>query len=414
MSATASVIITSRQRPDHLALCLLGVGQLLYPAFEIVVVADSASLTTLPADLRAHIKTAACDEANISTARNIGLGLAAGDIVAFIDDDAVPEPTWLARLCGAFADPAVASAGGYVRGRNGISLQWAGRMVDAQARHQPLPDAPAVIAQAPGQALKTEGTCMAHRRPALLALGGFDPAFRFYLDETDLNLRLAATGASAALVPRAQVHHAFAASDRRRENRVPISLHDVGASLALFLRRHAGRADPARLDREITERRAGLRAHLRARRIDATEGARLLDTLRAGWADGLTRPLVPPAPIPDAPPAFLPWRRIFTGHRVLAGRPHQRTRLLAEAAQSVQSGTITSLYLFATSPRRHRISFQPPGFWLQEGGLFGASLRSDPAFRPWRRANRIAREVALVANLRQPARESGVGKKQSP
>ncbi|MES2906736.1 MAG: RNA polymerase factor sigma-54, partial [Pseudomonadota bacterium] len=48
------------------------------------------------------------------------------------------------------------------------------------------------------------------------AMGGFDPAFRFYLDETDLNLRLAATGAMTAIVPVAQVHHGFAESDLQR------------------------------------------------------------------------------------------------------------------------------------------------------------------------------------------------------
>ncbi|MBW7923007.1 MAG: glycosyltransferase [Rubellimicrobium sp.] len=414
MTARASVVITSRQRPDHLALCLTGVGQLLHPAFEIVVVADSASLATLPATLRARIKAAACDEANISTARNIGLGLAAGDIVAFIDDDAVPEPTWLARLAAPFADPAVVSAGGHVRGRNGISLQWAGRMVDGHARHHPLPDAPAVIVQGRGRALKTEGTCMAHRRAALLAAGGFDPAFRFYLDETDLNLRLAATGAGAALVPGAQVHHAFAASDRRRADRVPVSLHDVGASLALFLRRHAGHPDPARLEEEAAERRAGLRGHRRAGRIGGDEAERLLATLRAGWDDGCARPLAPPAPLPDAPPPFLPWQRRFTGHRILSGPRRARARLMDAAAELVRDGAIVSLYLLSPGVARHRIGFHPEGVWVQEGGLWGASLRTDPVFRPWRRNSRVAREAGLVASLRHPGPNDGGNPEQSP
>jgi GT2 family glycosyltransferase len=36
------------------------------------------------------------------------------DLVAFIDDDAVPEPGWLAALVDVMQDPAVACAGGYV------------------------------------------------------------------------------------------------------------------------------------------------------------------------------------------------------------------------------------------------------------------------------------------------------------
>jgi len=60
---------------------------------------------------------------------------------------------------------------------------------------------------------------MAVRRSVLADLGGFDPRFRFYLDETDLNLRLAARGLYTALVPLAQVHHGFHASARRRKDR---------------------------------------------------------------------------------------------------------------------------------------------------------------------------------------------------
>lgn len=399
---TASVIIASRKRPDQLALCLTAVGQLLHPSFEIVVVADSDSLARLPPDLATRIKTRAFDEANISAARNQGIALAAGDILAFVDDDATPEPTWLARLCAPFADPQVASAGGYVRGRNGISMQWTGRMVDAFARHQALPDAPAIIGQHAGLALKTEGTCMAHRRDVLRAAGGFDPGFRFYLDETDLNLRLAATEAKAALVPLAQVHHAFAASERRRADRVPQSLHDIGASLALFLRRHAGRPDPIRLKEEAEERRTGLAAHVRAGRIGQEEASRLIDSLDAGWDEGLTRTLALPRPIADAPPPFKPWRREGAGrHRIFSGHPRNRRRLMRAAEAAARSGDIVSLHLFSLTPRRHRIAFQPGGFWLQEGGLYGASLRHDPALRLWRRKSRVAREAALVAGLRQ-------------
>ena len=47
-----------------------------------------------------RIRAARCDVANISVSRNIGICMAQGDIVAFIDDDAVPEPEWLAQLLG--------------------------------------------------------------------------------------------------------------------------------------------------------------------------------------------------------------------------------------------------------------------------------------------------------------------------
>ena len=95
---SVSVIVVSRGRPKALLRCLTGLGQVLYPAFEIIVVADPAGMTALQPDWAGRIKAVGFDQPNISAARNLGVAQAAGDIVAFIDDDAVPEPGWLIHL----------------------------------------------------------------------------------------------------------------------------------------------------------------------------------------------------------------------------------------------------------------------------------------------------------------------------
>jgi GT2 family glycosyltransferase len=73
-------------------------------------------------------------------------------------------------------------------------------------------DGPVRTRAAAGFVVKTEGTNCAFRRDVLAGLGGFDPAFRYFLDETDVNLRLAEAGARTVIVPRALVHHGSAAS----------------------------------------------------------------------------------------------------------------------------------------------------------------------------------------------------------
>lgn len=123
-SPPVSVVVVSRERPDALMRCLNGLAQLDYPLFEIVCVACPAGIAALSARPDSErIKTVVFDRPNISEARNLGITEAAGEIVAFIDDGAVPEPLWLWHLTAPFSEPNVAATGGYVIGRNGISFQ---------------------------------------------------------------------------------------------------------------------------------------------------------------------------------------------------------------------------------------------------------------------------------------------------
>jgi len=99
---TTSVIVVSWQRPDALVLCLQSlVRQRLAPAYEIIVVADAAGLAAV-ASLpdAAQMKLVACDRPNISAARNLGVAVAAGQVVAFIDNDAQAEPRRLSHFWG--------------------------------------------------------------------------------------------------------------------------------------------------------------------------------------------------------------------------------------------------------------------------------------------------------------------------
>ena len=115
MPCSVSVVVVSRDRPDALYLCVLGLSQVQYDDFEIVVVANAKGLAALDG-FKGKIKTVQFDDANISMARNIGIAHSAGEIVAFIDDDAVPEPTWLTYLITPFSRDKVSAVGGFVIG----------------------------------------------------------------------------------------------------------------------------------------------------------------------------------------------------------------------------------------------------------------------------------------------------------
>ncbi len=402
---TVSVVVVSRDRPTALRRCLTGLAQVQYDPFEIVVIADDKGCAAVAGSpWGAHIKVIKFNRANISEARNLGISHAAGDIVAFIDDDAVPEPSWLSHLVAPATRPYVGAMAGFVRGRNGISFQWMARSVDETGATEPMEMNPrrATILTPKGRtATKTEGTNMAVRRDVLIELDGFDPGFAFFLDETDLNLRMARAGHSTAIVPMAEVHHGYAASPRRRADRVPRDLFDIGASWAVFQRKYLPEAKRTGHWRTIrAKERARVVEHMVAGRLLPGEVNRLLARLDQGYSQGLMRqrggaqvsrsPIAPFRPFPSAPRESV--------H--LAGRIWQRARLRAEAARRAKAGQIVTLFLFSPTALYHQVRFDPDGYWEQRGGLFGRSCRDDVVFRPYAFATRVNREWTRVADQR--------------
>jgi len=401
MPERLSVIVVSHGRPRALVRCLWGLNQLLGPPAEVVVIADAAGLdaiATLPFVDR--IKQAEQVEPNISAARNAGLAMAAGDVVAFIDDDAVAEPTWAIRLLDALDQTGADAVTGTVLGRNGISVQWGAQAVDGLGRDRPLPMPTAVMTPVlpDGERLKLNGTNFAVRRDVFSRIGGFDPAFAFYMDDTDLARRIA----RAAYAPLATVHHGFAASVRRTADRLPLSLHDIGASTAVFLRKHAPpKAVDGALDQLVGNQRRRLMRLARRRKLTTETMRELMEGLMAGIAIGRTRDFgSSPAPMAGN---FQPLRTTTPlPPKVLAGRAGDERVLMYEAEALALAGHTVSVFLFAPTPRKHTVEFIAPGIWVQRGGLFGPAERSGKRFQYWRRAARIEAEVARVAPVRGP------------
>jgi len=402
---SVSIVVVSRGRGESLATCLCGLTRLLYAPYEIIVVCDAEGAAAVQsAGLTGLIKLVRFEAANISKARNLGIAEVAGEVIAFIDDDAVAEPTWLHHLVAGFDLPEVSAVGGYVRGRNGISYQWQARSVDDTGKAHRVSlqgETPRVVTPPEGQAVKTEGTNMAFRADVLKRMGGFDEVFAFFLDETDLNLRLHQAGHATAIAPMAEVHHAYAPSPRRRQNRAVTDLGDVGVSTAVFLNKHCPEAYRAgaiadlrqeQVRRIWRQRRAGL---LRTEEVeDLTRG------LEAGLAAGEARMFGQYARF-GPPPAFLPFASRATGaHRVLAGRIWQKRRLMAEAEALVAAGHTVSLYLFSPTLRRHQVRFVAPGIWVQRGGIWGRSVRNRLPFSAFGFGQRLRQEQKRVAGRR--------------
>ena len=110
---TCSVVVCTRNRPDALHRCLQALEQLAYPSFELVVV-DNAPSDNRAFEIarRAGVRYVGEPVPGLSRARNTGARACSSEVIAFIDDDAVPDPMWLTHLAAQFDDPDVTVATG--------------------------------------------------------------------------------------------------------------------------------------------------------------------------------------------------------------------------------------------------------------------------------------------------------------
>ncbi|MFT6773073.1 MAG: GT2 family glycosyltransferase [Paracoccaceae bacterium] len=443
MGPSLSVIIPTRARPRHLARALAALRLQSPPRFEVVLVGDRPDAVSCgaPSDMAATIRYRQCPEANVSRARNIGAAAASGAVLAFMDDDAAPEPGWLEHLTAPFADPAIDLVAGRVRGWNGLSDEAAFAMVDGALQVEPLApdglDAPPPDAadprgwllapERPGAALHVLGASHAVRADALARIGGYNEAYRYFLEETDLSLRLAAAGGRAAFAPRAQVQHMRAASALRRGDRTPLSLYEIGASMAHFLVRHAPDRMTEALDRFRAAQRAGLGAALQIGRLEPRRLPALMEELEDGFVAGVMRrahlPLTACAPRRRAEaPRAGPWlatcegaatplrlRAIATAQDpaaaplglALHGPARDLPRLSDLAETMAAQGWAVTILDLRWGLRPLRLRLCDNGVWLHTGGLHGVAERDRPRMTLPRGA-RLVHELRRVAH-RRPA-----------
>lgn len=292
---SVSVVIVTYNRVDSLAEVLTLLRAQDHPAFEVVVVNGPSSdgTATFLADKTPDVKVVDCPEANIAAARNLGLAAAGGDVVAFLDDDTLPEPEWLGRLIGALLRRPVAGVGGPYRRRSGIALEHLHLVGDRLGETQRIDDHdPSEWYSNPwsDRFVILPGGNSAYRRGALIEVGGFDEAFEYGGEEGDLAIRLRSAGHVIVETLEPVVYHQALANEDRDAGATVLSRYRFLRSRAYFARKHAlaplgPEAVHASDERSIEQYRAERLKAVAEGRLDAASIERYDDEARRAIAD---------------------------------------------------------------------------------------------------------------------------------
>ncbi len=111
-----SIIICTRDRPVYIQKCLSSLT-VLTPRAEEIIVVDNAShddATRMAVEHFPGVRYVRENRGGLDVARNAGVRAARTSLVAFVDDDVVVHPAWLAQLHAAFSQPGVSAVTGLV------------------------------------------------------------------------------------------------------------------------------------------------------------------------------------------------------------------------------------------------------------------------------------------------------------
>jgi GT2 family glycosyltransferase len=194
-----SVVVCSHNGARTIRDTMEGLRLLDYPNFEIIVVDDGSTDATAMIAGHYDVRLIRIENRGLSNARNAGLAASTGEIVAYIDDDARPDPHWLTYLAATFLTTEHAGIGG-----PNIAPPGDGLIADCVAN---APGGPVHVLLTDQVAEHIPGCNMAFRKDRLKAIGGFDPRFRVAGDDVDICWRLQEEGWTLGFSPAALVWH---------------------------------------------------------------------------------------------------------------------------------------------------------------------------------------------------------------
>ncbi|HZL44247.1 MAG TPA: glycosyltransferase [Verrucomicrobiae bacterium] len=248
-----SVIIVTFNSADSIQACLDSVRAQTGVTSEIIVVDNASSDGTAEIARTAGVQVVANPEnVGYGRANNQGVAASRGQHVHLLNPDSIlVETTGLSRLCHALETQSHwGMAGNRILSADGTSETHPSTGYPAQ-RHVHRD-----FSRLPGRIAWVSGASMIIRRRVYDKLGGFDPSFFLYSEETDLCLRLRELGYEIGFVEDVTVRHRGGGSEQGGDPYAVCERKMNG--LLLFRQKHYPVKDWIRL-----ARRDWIRARLR-------------------------------------------------------------------------------------------------------------------------------------------------------
>jgi N-acetylglucosaminyl-diphospho-decaprenol L-rhamnosyltransferase len=210
-----SVVVVTYNCREDIARTLPAVAEQLAEGDELLVI-DNASTDGTPEAAEATTPTATVvrNTANVGFAAGANLGAArsSGDLLVFLNPDALPAPGFAEAISAPLRDRrgwsawmglVTAEKGRIVNTSGGVvhftGIAWAGDF------GKPAADVP----PEPREVAFASGACLAVPRERWLETGGFPERYFMYCEDVDLSLRLRLGGGRVGVEPAARVDHRY-------------------------------------------------------------------------------------------------------------------------------------------------------------------------------------------------------------
>ncbi|MDH3639432.1 MAG: glycosyltransferase, partial [Gammaproteobacteria bacterium] len=194
-----SVVVCSCNGEPTIRDTMEALQKLEYPEYEVIVIDDGSTDRLAEIVSEYAVTLISTENRGLSNARNTGMEAASGEIIAYTDDDAYPDPHWLHYLALTFLRSDYVGVGG-----PNLAPPGDGWAADCVAN---APGGPVHVLLCDRVAEHIPGCNMAFKKEALMAIGGFDPRYRAAGDDVDVCWRLQEQGWIIGFSPAAIVWH---------------------------------------------------------------------------------------------------------------------------------------------------------------------------------------------------------------